>query len=95
MPAYAIFIRERTRDAALLAEYAAAGRAARGDHKLEPVVFYNPSVTVEGPEAEAVAILKFEDMDAAKAWYQSEGYQEAAKLRRLAADYRLILTEGL
>lgn len=95
MPAYAVFIRNSIKDQDGFDAYGAAARAARGDHKLEPIVFYNPSETVEGEPADAVAIIKFESMDAARAWYHSPAYQEAAKLRQASADYRVILTEGL
>jgi uncharacterized protein (DUF1330 family) len=31
-------------------------------------------------------VLEFDSVDAARAWYESEGYQKAAKLRQAAAD---------
>jgi uncharacterized protein (DUF1330 family) len=39
-------------------------------------------------------LLKFSTMEAAKAWYFSDGYQAAAEHRKLAADYRVIFVEG-
>jgi len=34
-------------------------------------------------------------MDAARAWYRDPAYQEALAHRKRAADYRVILVEGL
>lgn len=95
MAAYVVFIRDRITDEAGMQDYAAAARAARGDHKLTPLVFYNPCETREGDAADGVVILQFEDMAAAKAWYESDAYQAAAKIRQRSADYRVIITEGL
>ncbi|MGB3331796.1 MAG: DUF1330 domain-containing protein [Mycobacterium sp.] len=39
-------------------------------------------------------VLEFESVDAARAWYHSEGYQEAAKLRQAAADCNAVILSG-
>lgn len=39
-------------------------------------------------------LLEFESVDAARAWYESEGYQKAAKLRRAAADCNAVILTG-
>ena len=38
-------------------------------------------------------MLEFEDLEAAKRWYESEIYQEAKKLREGAANFRAIAVE--
>lgn len=95
MPAYAIFIREKTTDPAELKTYSAKAGAARGDHKITPLAFYGPHEALEGQDAEAVAILQFESRDAIKAWYNSPAYQEALQHRLKGADYRLLIVDGL
>lgn len=39
-------------------------------------------------------VLEFESVDAARAWYFSEGYQQAAKLRQAAADCNAVILSG-
>ncbi|HPF21976.1 MAG: DUF1330 domain-containing protein [Hyphomonas sp.] len=95
MSAYVILIRERLHDEAEMAKYGAGAKAARGDHPITPLAFYGPHETVEGPDADGVVILSFPDMAAAKAWYESPEYTEARKHRFLAADYRVIMVEGV
>jgi uncharacterized protein (DUF1330 family) len=41
-----------------------------------------------------IVILEFEDLDAAKRWYDSQAYQEARKLRQGAASFRAIAVQG-
>lgn len=94
MAAYAVFIRNSVSDPGGMETYAKKAGAARGDHKFEALAYYNPCETPEGEAAEGVVLLKFDDMAAAKAWYESEAYQEAARVRQASSDYRVILTEG-
>jgi len=42
-----------------------------------------------------LVMLEFEDLEAAKRWYESEIYQEAKKLREAAARFRMIAVEGV
>jgi uncharacterized protein (DUF1330 family) len=42
-----------------------------------------------------LVVLEFEDLAAAKRWYQSEAYQEAKKLREGAAHLRAVAVQGL
>ncbi|OBY31056.1 DUF1330 domain-containing protein [Mycolicibacter kumamotonensis] len=39
-------------------------------------------------------VLEFESVEAARAWYHSEGYQQAAKLRQAAADCNAVILSG-
>jgi uncharacterized protein (DUF1330 family) len=39
-------------------------------------------------------VLEFESVDAARAWYESDAYQEAAKLRQAAADCNAVIVSG-
>ena len=42
-----------------------------------------------------LVILEFPDLEAAKAWYASEQYQEAKRLREGAANLRMVAVQGL
>jgi uncharacterized protein (DUF1330 family) len=42
-----------------------------------------------------IVMLEFDDLAAAKRWYESEAYQEAKKLRAGAASFRAIAVQGL
>ncbi len=42
-----------------------------------------------------LVVLEFEDLAAAKRWYESEGYQEARKLREGAAHLRMVAVQGV
>lgn len=41
-----------------------------------------------------LVVLEFEDLEAAKRWYQSRAYQEARKLRAGAAAFRGVAVQG-
>jgi uncharacterized protein (DUF1330 family) len=42
-----------------------------------------------------LVVLEFEDLDAAKRWYDSPEYQEAKRLREGAAKLRMVAVQGL
>ena len=42
-----------------------------------------------------LVVLEFEDLAAAERWYESEGYQEAKKLREGAAHLRMVAVRGV
>lgn len=94
MSAYVVFIREETTDPAQLQQYAQLAPAARAGHEITRLAFYGQLDVLEGPPAEGVAILRFPDMDAARAWYRSPAYQEARRHRLQGAHYRMLLVEG-
>ncbi|MDR9750320.1 DUF1330 domain-containing protein [Pseudomonas sp. SZMC_28357] len=94
MSAYVIFIREKTLDEEQMQQYATKAPAARTGHDITRLAFYGQLEVLEGPAAEGVAILRFPDMAAARAWYGSEAYQEARQHRFKGAEYRMLLVEG-
>lgn len=95
MAAYAIFIRELTRDAAEIQAYAGKAGATLQGHPVKVLAAYGKQEVLEGPQAEGVVILEFPTMTAAKAWYDSPAYREAREHRFRGADYRAILVDGL
>ena len=42
-----------------------------------------------------LVVLEFEDLDAAKRWYESETYQDARKLREGAARLNMVAVQGV
>jgi uncharacterized protein (DUF1330 family) len=42
-----------------------------------------------------LVVLEFGDLAAAERWYESEGYQEAKKLRQGAAHLRMVAVRGV
>jgi uncharacterized protein (DUF1330 family) len=95
MAAYIVFIRNSVSDQSEMDQYNAKAGASTAGHALTPLAFYGPNETLEGEPAEGVVLLRFDDMAAARAWYDSPAYQDALKHRLAGADYRVILTDGV
>ncbi|HTZ69503.1 MAG TPA: DUF1330 domain-containing protein [Acetobacteraceae bacterium] len=95
MPAYMIFMREEpVRDAAAMADYQRMNREKTGGFSIKPLVVYGATEAVEGKAPDGVIVLEFPDVTAAKAWYNSPGYQAALPHRLKAAEYRAFIVEG-
>lgn len=95
MPAYAVFIKERDRDAEEMATYAGLAPATTTGHEFKALAVYGAVQTLEGPEVAGALIFEFPTVAAARAWYDSESYTEAKKHRHLGADYRVFILEGV
>jgi len=93
--AYIVFIRDKLKDAKVFQEYAAKAGAAREGHSYRPIVAYGEIETLEGDPADGAVILEFPTVEAARAWYFSDKYQEAKAIRKDAGDYRAVLVKGL
>jgi uncharacterized protein (DUF1330 family) len=89
-----IILTEDVNDPAGFAEYGKlAGKAMAGATLLS----FDPKPEVlegkwHGPQT---VVLEFESVDAAREWYNSDAYQEAAKLRQSAADCNGVIVAGL
>jgi len=94
MAAYAVFIRESTRDASELATYSQKVSPTLVGHPVKVLAAYGPQEVLEGPEVEGVVILEFPSLDAAKAWYDSPAYRDVREHRFRGADYRAVIVEG-
>ncbi|MCO7228408.1 DUF1330 domain-containing protein [Halomonas sp. CnH100-B] len=95
MPAYIVLTREHTHDSEEMQRYSEKAQAAREGHDPQPLAFYGDFEVLEGSAMEGAVILRFPDMAAARAWYQSPAYQEARKHRFQGADYRVFLVDGI
>ena len=70
----------------------AAGAAMGGVNVL--AVDTAPKVVEGSWHGNQTVVLEFESVDAARAWYESEAYQKAAKLRQAAADCNVVILSG-
>ena len=93
MTAYLILFLEEIVDPDEMAAY---GRKARGapNSTAKPLVVYGRKVVMEGPDLEGVAMLAFDSLDAARAWYGSAHYQAALPHRLRGARSRVVIVEG-
>ena len=95
MPAYVIVETDVT-DAERYEQYKAASPAAIAAGGGRFLVRGGELVVLEGDwHPPRLVMLEFEDLEAAKRWYESEAYQEAKKLRAGAASFRAIAVQGI
>lgn len=94
MPAYMIFIREQTLDRAELEAYWSKVASTLDGVPIKVLSAYGPHTTLEGPDVEGVVIAEFPSVEAARQWYDSPAYQEAANHRHRGAIYRGLIVEG-
>jgi uncharacterized protein (DUF1330 family) len=95
MAAYVIVETDIT-DPARYEQYKAAspGAIAAGGGRF--VVRGGELAVLEGDwQPSRLVVLEFEDLAAAKRWYQSETYQQAKKLREGAAHLRMVAVQGV
>lgn len=95
MPAYVVFMREKTLDPAELAAYWERVAATMEGRSFRVLAAYGNHVTLEGPETEGVVIAEFPSVEEARDWYDSPAYQAAAVHRHRGAIYRGLIVEGV
>ncbi len=95
MPAYVI-VETDIHDPEQYEHYKAAspGAVAAGGGRF--VVRGGELAVLEGDWAPSLlVVLEFEDLEAAKRWYDSPAYQDAKRLREGAAHLRLVAVQGV
>jgi len=95
MPAYVIVETDIT-DPEQYEQYKAAspGAVAAGGGRF--LVRGGDLAVLEGEwTPKRLVVVEFEDLEAAKRWYESSGYQEAKKLREGAANLNMVAVEGV
>jgi uncharacterized protein (DUF1330 family) len=95
MTAYLIGIREQLHDKARYKRYADAAIPTLERISVRVLAAYGTHRVLEGAAAEGIAIIAFDSFEQAESWYQSAEYKKAKEFRDGAADYRMILVEGL
>jgi len=95
MPKGYVILTEAIRDPEGMRAYSrAAGAALAGGEATVLVVDQQPEVLEGEWPATQTVVLEFESVDAARAWYTSDTYQAAAKLRQAAADTNAVIVNG-
>ena len=94
MPKGYVIITEDVKDPAGMAEYGKLASQAMAGAKL--LSFDPKAEVIEGQwHGTQTVLLEFESVEAAREWYYSDAYQEAAKLRQAAADCNGVILHGL
>jgi uncharacterized protein (DUF1330 family) len=95
MPAYVIASVTEAHDDEALAEYRRRNTAAVEAHGGRFVVRGGAMEVLEGDwEPLRLVVMEFDDMDAARAWYESEEYQAAIPIRQGASTTGIVVVEG-
>lgn len=88
-----VILTEAIKDPEGMKAYAQAAGAAMGDVNIL-AVDTAPEVIEGSWHGDQTVVLEFESVAAARAWYESESYQKAAKLRQAAADCNAVILSG-
>ncbi|HZQ30108.1 MAG TPA: DUF1330 domain-containing protein [Mycobacterium sp.] len=94
MPKGYVILTEEIRDPEGMKAYGQAARQAMSDAKVI-AVDSKPQVLEGNWHGHQTVVLEFESVDAARGWYESEAYQNAAKLRQAAADTNAVILSGI
>ncbi|MGX9787832.1 DUF1330 domain-containing protein [Mycobacterium sp. MMS18-G62] len=94
MPKAYFILTEDINDLAAMAEYAKLAKPAMGGARILSIDS-KPQVVEGDWHGNQTVVLEFESVDAARAWYESEAYQKAAKVRQSAADCNAVIVSGL
>jgi uncharacterized protein (DUF1330 family) len=93
MPKGYVILTEDIKDPAGMAAYGKlAQQAMAGSTVLS--VDQKPHVMEGEWHDSQTVVLEFESVDAARAWYESDAYQKAAKVRQSAADCNAVIVSG-
>lgn len=97
MAVYLVFT-ETVHDAELMQEYSKAAMASWGVPGIPTPkalsVDASPAVLEGSWPATQTVLIEFETEEDARAWYESEAYQAAAKIRHQAADTDVVILHG-
>jgi uncharacterized protein (DUF1330 family) len=95
MPAYLIADVE-VHDPDAYARYRELSGASVARHGGRWVVRGGEHETIEGDwEPGRLVVIEFDDIEAARAWWNSDDYREAAEVRRSASVGKFVLVEGV
>ena len=95
MPKAYLVAHIRVHDKDRFEEFRKLSGSAIADHGGR-VLVRNPSADHrEGDLRGTVIVIEFDDMDAARRFYESDAYTAARQVRELAADTDLLLVEGI
>jgi uncharacterized protein (DUF1330 family) len=94
MPAYVI-VETDIQDPEQYERYKAASPASVADCGGRFLVRGGELAVLEGDwEPSRLVVLEFPDLETAKGWYASEGYQQVKRLREAAAELKMVAVAG-
>ena len=88
-----VILTEAINDPEGMKAYAQAAGAAMGGVNVL-AVDTKPTVLEGSWHGSQTVVLEFESVDAARAWYESDAYQKAVRLRQQAADCNVVILSG-
>jgi uncharacterized protein (DUF1330 family) len=94
MPKGYVILTEQIKDQAGMAEYGKLAMHAMVGATIL-AVDQKPAVIEGAWHGSQTVVLEFESVEAARAWYESEAYQKAAKVRQQAADCNAVIVSGM
>jgi uncharacterized protein (DUF1330 family) len=95
MPKGYVILTEAIRDLEGMKAYGKAAMPAMGHGGCTMLAVDRAPHVLEGAwHGDQTVVLEFESVGAARAWYESETYQKAAKLRQAAADCNAVIISG-
>ena len=94
-PVYAIALNQLTNAEGYAKDYLPKGRAAILAHGGVYVAAGQGTVISGDAPHDRVVVLRFESLDAVKAWFNSSDYQEANKIGQKYAHYNIIAVDGV
>jgi uncharacterized protein (DUF1330 family) len=95
MPAYVIAEIDVT-DPEQYTHYTDAVPATIANHGGRSIARGGEVAVLEGDwQPKRLVLLEFDDLDAAKRWYESSEYQEVKRLRDGAANLRIVAVQGV
>ena len=94
MPAYVIVHVESVTDPERIGQYRKIGGPTLKASGAEVIAINRPFEVLEGPTPQAMVVLRFPTMEAARTWYHSPTYQEALQHRLAGAHCRAVIVDG-
>lgn len=96
MTAYVIVLRETpVTDPEAIEEYKRLAPSKEPTPGLKVLAAYGDLTVLDGQAPDAAVIMEFPTVEMAKAWYNTPNYQAAVAARSKAADFRVMIVEGL
>jgi uncharacterized protein (DUF1330 family) len=90
-----VILTEAIKDPEGMKAYAKAAGPTMGEGGCKILSVVTKPHVLEGDwHGDQTVVLEFDSVDAARAWYESEAYQKAAKLRQSAADCNAVILSG-
>jgi len=94
MTAYVVFCTDRIGDRDAIRRYRAAAIPTLAASGGRVIAGPATAATLEGAGVDALVIVEFESVAAARAWYDSPAYRAATAIRHAGSEGRAFIVEG-